>query len=315
MDFGVHLPIVTLTQEEHSLDRLRNIAQQAEILGYSSIAVTDHLLYTRPFLDSLSSLSAIISSTTKVALMTSVALLVVRGPVPLAKSLTAIDILSEGRLIAGVSTGSNLQDYAAVGIPFDERWKRFSEAVQVLRLLWQPQSVPFTGQYYSTVGIDPLPYPKQHPMPPIWIGSWGSDAGLRRTALLGDGWIASAYNTNPADFASGYQRLRKYLRDAGRNPDGFPNAISTMFFYISDDSSTIDSLIYNVLSPMFNRSGSELRQRFLIGSAQQCVAQLSAYKAAGAQRILLWPVYDELEQLTIFQESVAPFVEGSGDSK
>ncbi|HSK99489.1 MAG TPA: LLM class flavin-dependent oxidoreductase [Rubrobacteraceae bacterium] len=136
-----------------------------------------------------------LGSTGRMALATTVALPVVRGPVALAKSLAAIDLLSGGRLTVGVGPGSSSRDYAAVGVPFEERWKRLEEAVQALRVLWRGEDPPFRGRYYSTEGITLEPHSTQRREPPVWIGSWGSDAGLRRVARLGDGWLASAYNT------------------------------------------------------------------------------------------------------------------------
>ena len=144
-------------------------------------------------------------------LATTVALPVVRGPVALAKSLAAIDLLSGGRLVVGVGPGSSTRDYAAVGVPFEERWKRLDEAVPALRTLWRGDGPPFKGKFYSTEGIALEPHPAQRPGPPLWIGSWGSEAGLRRTARLGDGWLASAYNTAP-------RRFRSCSRTAHRAP-------------------------------------------------------------------------------------------------
>ena len=117
--------------------------------------------------------------------MTTVALPVVRGPVPLAKSLAALDVLSGGRLIAGVGPGSLPQDYALVDIAFEERWKRFDEAIQLLRRLLQHDLPPFRGQFYARDSTRLEPFPVQESGVPIWIGSWASEAGLRRVALLG----------------------------------------------------------------------------------------------------------------------------------
>jgi len=135
-------------------------------------------------------------------LATTVALPVVRGPVALAKNLAAIDLLSGGRLVVGVGPGSSARDYAAVGVPFEERWKRLDEAVQALRVLWGGEGPPYRGEFYSTEGVSLEPHPAQRSGPPIWIGSWGSEAGLRRVARLGDGWLASAYNTTLEAFVA-----------------------------------------------------------------------------------------------------------------
>jgi alkanesulfonate monooxygenase SsuD/methylene tetrahydromethanopterin reductase-like flavin-dependent oxidoreductase (luciferase family) len=87
------------------------------------------------------------------ALATTVALPIVRGPVALAKSLAAIDLLSGGRLVVGMGPGSSARDYAAVGISFEERWKRLEEAVLAMRDLWLREGSPFKGEVYSTEGV------------------------------------------------------------------------------------------------------------------------------------------------------------------
>jgi alkanesulfonate monooxygenase SsuD/methylene tetrahydromethanopterin reductase-like flavin-dependent oxidoreductase (luciferase family) len=230
--------------------------------------------------------------------------------VALAKSLAAIDLLSGGRLVVGVGPGSSSGDYAAVGISFEERWKRLDEAVQALRTLWLGEGPPFRGEFYSTEGITLEPYPAQRPGPPIWIGSWGSEGGLRRVARLGDGWLASAYNTTPEAFATARGTLAERLRVVGREPNGFPNAIATMFFYITEERAASERIIREVLSPTLNRPEEELRGRLLVGPAEECAEKLAAYRAAGANRIFLWPVEDELHQLATFRERVAPLVGG-----
>ena len=79
--------------------------------------------------------------------------------------------------------GSSPEDYAAVGLDFSERWPRFDEAIGAVRALWRPDGAPFVGRFYSTEGLSLEPLPAQLHGPPIWVGSWGSDAGLRRVAV------------------------------------------------------------------------------------------------------------------------------------
>jgi alkanesulfonate monooxygenase SsuD/methylene tetrahydromethanopterin reductase-like flavin-dependent oxidoreductase (luciferase family) len=81
-----------------------------------------------------------------------------------------------------------------------------------------------------------------------------------------------------------------------------------MFFYITQERATPERIIREVLSPMLDRPQDELRERLLVGPAEVCAQKLAAYRAAGANRIFLWPVEDELRQLAIFQERVAPLV-------
>jgi probable F420-dependent oxidoreductase len=308
MDYGAHLPLMALDGRPWSLRRLLEYTETAERLSFAALAANDHLLFSRPWLDGPTALAAVLSATGRMDLMTTVALPVVRGPVPLAKSLAALDILSGGRLIAGVGPGSSARDYAAVGIPFEERWKRLDEAVRALRALWGKDGPPFKGEFYSTEGVALEPYPAQRPGPPVWIGSWGSEAGLRRAARLGDGWLASAYNTTPEAFADARSRLGKNLRAAGKDPNRFPNAIATMFFHVTGNRATADRIVRDLLSPMLGRPEMELRRRLLIGPAEECAEKVIAYRKTGAQRLLIWPVEDELRQLAAFWERVVPLV-------
>jgi len=295
---------MALDDRPWSLRRLLDYVETAERLGFRALSANDHLLFHRPWLDGPTALAAVLAATEQMDLMTTVALPVVRGPVALAKSLGAIDILSGGRLLVGVGPGSSDRDYAAVTIPFEERWKRLDETVEVLRALWREEGTSFTGRFYSTDGIRLEPYPLQRPMPPLWIGSWGSEAGLRRTARLGDGWLASAYNTTPEAFSNARERLGEHLRAAGKDPDIFPNAIATMFFYVTEDHAAAERVVREVLSPVLRRPVEELSSRLLVGPAGECVEKVAAYQAAGARRILLWPVRDEVRQVATFWDQV-----------
>jgi probable F420-dependent oxidoreductase len=306
VDYGAHLPLIAFNGQHWSLRGLLEYTETAQHLGFTALSANDHLLFPRPWLDGPTALAAVLASTGQMALATTVALPTVRGPVALAKSLSALDLLSDGRLVVGVGPGSSARDYAAVGIPFEERWKRLEEAVRAMRALWHRGGSAFKGEFYSTEGIVLEPYPAQQPGPPIWIGSWGSEVGLRRTARLGDGWLASAYNTTPEAFANAWGRLREHLSAAGKDPDRFPNAIATMFFYVTEDHTVARRIIREVLSPTLNRPEEELSRRLLIGPAGECAEKLAAYQEAGAQRIFLWPVEDELRQLALFRERVAP---------
>ena len=308
MDYGVHLPLIGFGERPPTLQHLTQYAEAAERLGFAALAVNDHLLFSRPWLDGPTALSAVMSATGGMDLMSTVALPVVRGPVALAKSMAAIDILSGGRLVVGVGPGSSAKDYAAVGVPFEERWKRLDETVGVLRALWREDGQSFRGNFYSTEGMVAEPRPLRQPGPPIWIGSWGSEAGLRRTARLGDGWLASAYNTTPEAFAGARDRLGRHLRAEGKDPGRFPNAIATMFFHVTEDAAEADYICLDVLAPTLNRPGEELRSRLLVGTPDECAEKLAAYRSAGAQRIMLWPVKDEVRQLELLRERVAPLV-------
>src|SRR5437763_13162232 len=118
MEFGVHLPLIAFRRQAFSLARLVDYTETAEQLGFTTLCANDHLLFSGPWLDSLTALASILTKTRNMTLMTTVALPVVRGPVQLAKSLAALDVLSGGHLIAGIGPGSLPQDYALIGLVF-----------------------------------------------------------------------------------------------------------------------------------------------------------------------------------------------------
>ena len=309
MDYGAHLPVIDFGFHTFSLDWLSAYVRAARDLGFKAISTNDHLIHSRPWLDAPTALAAALSDSGDMAVGTSVILAIVRGPVPMAKTLAAIDILSNGRLFVGLGPGSSARDYEIVALGYDERWKRFDEAVQVLRSLWSGDKAGFTGRFYSTGGIDLEPKPVQKPTPPIWIGSWGSDAGLRRVARLGDGWLASAYNTMPDQFAAALAKLQDQLKIFGKDPARFPNALATMFMYITEDKSEAERALSETLTAFLHRPIDQLRERLLVGSREVCTEKLAAYKAAGVQRVFVWPIKDEIEQLKIFQQKVVPLVD------
>jgi alkanesulfonate monooxygenase SsuD/methylene tetrahydromethanopterin reductase-like flavin-dependent oxidoreductase (luciferase family) len=262
-------------------------------------------VFQRPWLDGPTALASVLNACADMRIATTVALPVIRGPVHTAKLLADLHTLSDGRLIAGVGPGSSAADYAAAGIPFDQRWKRFDEAVRVLRVLLGTDTEPFRGTFYSSDTTPAQPPTATIGAPPLWISSWGSTVGIRRVAELGDGWIASAYNSTPEMFRHALDRLET----AGRPAAAFPNAIATTWLYVTDRPSAANHIYDNVLAPMLNRPAADLRTRGLpIGSAEQCAQRLNAYIHAGAQRIFLWPLGDEVEQLTAFRTQVVPLL-------
>src|SRR5437867_3144470 len=172
--FGTHLPVMGLVRDETtSRDQLITFAQKAEELGYDSLSVNDHIVFRTSWLDAISSLAAIAVTTRRIKIGTSILNIVVRNPVICAKALSSINILSSGRLFVGLGPGSHKADYDACGIPFEERWKRFSEALEVIHALWNNEeetkssSVDYQGKYYRLEGVSIAPKPFHKPRTPI----------------------------------------------------------------------------------------------------------------------------------------------------
>ena len=309
MDLGVHLPLMPFGEEPLSLVRLQKAVDTAREGGFAAVSANDHFIFQTAWLDGLTALAGVIERSAQLTLATTVSLPVLRGPVPLAKALATIDVLSDGRLVAAVGPGSSKRDYDALGICFDERWKRFDEALALLRALLKGEPFPEDARYYRMpADIELAPPPRQQGGVPLWVGSWGSKAGLARVARAGDGWLASAYNTTPERFSAARSILAGALAQQGRAADGFPNALATMWTWVTNDRAERDRVLANVLTPLLNRDPDELRGWLCVGSVEHCAEVLSRYAEAGCDRVYLWPLGEEQRQLELVASEVAPLI-------
>src|SRR3954465_7776823 len=161
LELAVHLPLMEFGAEGQSFARLTRAVDAARDCGLAAVSANDHFLFRAPWLDGPTALAAVIDRSGAMELATTVALVALRGPVPLAKTLAALDVLSDGRVIAGVGPGSSERDYAAVGVPYEERWQRFDEAAAILRSLLRGDPPELA------------PAPRRPGGIPLWIGSWG----------------------------------------------------------------------------------------------------------------------------------------------
>jgi alkanesulfonate monooxygenase SsuD/methylene tetrahydromethanopterin reductase-like flavin-dependent oxidoreductase (luciferase family) len=308
MELAVHLPLMEFGEEGQSLARLTRAVDAARECGFAAVSANDHFVFQAPWLDGLTALAVVIDRSGTMELATTIALAALRGPVPLAKTFAALDLLSDGRVIAGVGPGSSERDYNAIGVPYEERWQRFDEAVAILRSLLRGDPPPDISRHYPLPDSPLAPAPRRPGGVPIWIGSWGSKAGLRRVARLGDGWLASAYNTTPKGFEAAKESLSEQLHAHGKEPDQFPNALVTMWTWITEDAHDADRVLREVLAPMLRRDPDALRGQLCIGPAVQCAELLSRYAQAGCQRVHLWPLGDEPHQIELAATAVLPAV-------
>lgn len=292
-------------------DRIISLAQHAEALGYDSLSVNDHIVFHTSWLDALTTLSAVASSTKRILIGTSILNIVVRNPVVCAKALAAIDILSSGRLFAGVGPGSHRGDYDACGMDFSERWPRFSEALQIFVMLLSSnntsKSIDYKGKYYTLRDIILLPKPVQKPHPPIYVGSWGSEVGLKRLAKYSNGWMASAYNITPTKFKEKWNFLLAYRKSLGKDEEEelFDNSVMSMFGYIDDDKDRVRKVVREILAPALRRPAEDLEQMLLFGSLDKCLRKIRNFVDAGVNRIHFWPVLNYEDQIRIFKNGIS----------
>jgi hypothetical protein len=171
LELGLHLPLMEFGDEGQSITRLGGAVDAARENGFAAVSANDHFLFQTPWLDGATALAAVIDRSGAMELATTVANVALRGPVPLAKTLAALDVLSDGRVIAGVGPGSSERDYDAVGVPFEERWERFDEAVAILRSLLRDEPPPETRRHYALPDSPLAPAPRRPGGVPVWLAT------------------------------------------------------------------------------------------------------------------------------------------------
>ena len=139
---------------------------------------------------------------------TSTLVLPTRNPIVLAKELATLDFLSRGRLFPAIGLGGDeSKDLQALGVSKKERAARTDEMIVLMRRLWTEENVTFKGKFFSVEDATIMPRPWQKNGLPIWIGG-RSEAALRRTGRLGDGWLVSS--VSPAEVEVGIKSIRAY---------------------------------------------------------------------------------------------------------
>jgi probable F420-dependent oxidoreductase len=186
------------------VDFLWTLTDLLEQSGIDSLWLSDRLSSPAPVPEVMTTLAAVAARTSKLKFGPSVIVLPYRTPVVAAKEMATLDWLSRGRFFPAVGVGVELpREFEASGVPFAQRGRRTDEAIHVIRLLWTRDEVSFQGEFYKLDRVTIFPKPWQTP-PPIWIGG-KSEAAIRRTARLGDGWVPSFIT--PEEFRVGAERV------------------------------------------------------------------------------------------------------------
>jgi probable F420-dependent oxidoreductase len=173
---------------------MAEIARTADELGYGAIAFTDHPAPSQKWMDAgghesldvFSALAFCAAHTTRIKLMTYLLVLPYRNPLLSAKALTTLDVLSDGRVIAGVGTGYLRSEFRALGVDMDRRNELFDDAVAVLRGYWRETPFSHDAKDFTAHEVAAVPRPAQPQGPPIVIG--GSSRLARERAARADGW-------------------------------------------------------------------------------------------------------------------------------
>lgn len=228
MKIGVSFPTTEIGNDP---EQIRRFASGVEELGYDYLTCIDHVIqgrtpiaddwrayYTRsnPFHETLVLFGFLAAATRKIGLTSAILILPQRPTVLVAKQLAEIDILSQGRLRAGVGIGWNELEFEALGESFRNRARRIEEQISLLRQLWTEELVTFDGEWHQIqdAGLNPLP--SQRPIP-IWIGAFESPA-IQRAGRISDGLLVNP-RVKPGPTAdAALADFRKGAEEANRDP-------------------------------------------------------------------------------------------------
>lgn len=223
MDLGFALPV---SGAWSSTESMRHVARRAEELGYASLWTFQRLLHPAhadwgasyvSVHDPIVALAHAAALTQRIRLGVAVLNAPFSPPLVLAKQLTTLDVLSDGRLDVGLGLGWAAEEFEAVGVPLSERVTRTVETVQALRAIWGPDPVHFEGRHVHLQDAIVQPKPVQRPCPPLLLGG-SVPAALRRVGRLADGWI-TASRQDLRRVGEDIATVREAAARADRDPD------------------------------------------------------------------------------------------------
>jgi probable F420-dependent oxidoreductase len=258
------------------------IAQRAEALGYHSLWTYSRILY--PDAPPETALSSVYRSvhdpmiiaaflagvTSRIRLGLAIVNLPFYAPIVLAKALTSIDIVSGGRLDAGLGLGWEPEEFTAAGADMARRGDRAEDFIACLRAIWTQDPVEFDGAFYTIPRGFVDPKPVQRPHPPILLGGSAPKA-LKRVGAMADGWISSSKFAS-SEIPAAVATIRGAAADAGRNPDDLRIIVRGSFKLRETDNADDPALT---------------------GTAKKLKADLEAYADAGTTELFLDLNFDD----------------------
>jgi len=305
MEFGIVLHVSANYANWRTLLR---ITQEAELLGYDSVWLSDHFISPsgRPYaLESWTVLSALAPLTHKIKLGTYVLCNQFRHPSILAKMASTLDNISKGRLELGIGAGWLRDEHLAFGFAWDKhsiRVERLREAIEIIKKLWMENQVTCAGKYFQLkkAALEPKTFQKPHPS--IWVGG-NSNPIMQVVAEVGDGWIPVL--PTPKQLADGISHIREEMKQIGREGQKLRVAYGgSGCALIAENEKSIKKLAEPLIRSM--KKPTE-KSACLIGTPKQCIQKIEQYRKAGAQKIVAG-FYDfpSTKGLKLFAKSVIP---------
>jgi F420-dependent oxidoreductase-like protein len=312
--FGLQIPSFTFPNRpnDNVYDVARELAQEAEREGFGSVWLMDHLFQipvvapeTDPILECWTTLAALAEATTTVKLGTMVSAVSFRHPSMVAKIAATLDVISNGRVIAGLGAGWCDWETLAYGFDFPptpERLQQLEEAVKILKAMWTEERATFEGRYFHVRNAICSPKPIQQPHVPILIGGNGARVTLRIVAEH-----AQAHNIGLGDAATCRRvlaQLREHCDRLGRDYDAIWKTRLTPILF-AESEADIQRRVHQ-LRPAAEPE-ADFRARTLIGTVEQVTAQLQELIDAGIEGFIVsFFETDDVTPIRTLMREVAP---------
>lgn len=306
--FGIAARNFTAYPEMPDPKALIEYGEKVEALGYDSFWVWDHILLgvepNFPIMDSLTTLTTIAARTKRIRLGTGILVLPLRNPVALAKQLATMDQFSNGRMIMGMASGWYKREFDALGVPFDKRGKLMDQSLEIINRLWTEPKVD--GDYigYKISAAVMYPKPIQKPRMPLLIGGY-ADRVLQRAGAVGDGWLTYFYE--PHNFTKSWNKVCAAAKEAGKDPNKLLNA-SQLPIMVGPSKDAVRAEMLDWLNKEwdFPANSDCSRESAIMGSVDECVAQLKEHLAVGVQKIIFVPYKYRSDQVETIAREIIP---------
>ena len=300
MRFAISVPQYA---SETGVDRagFRAHLTRAEELGFHSAWVQEQVLGSAPALSPLVTLTYAAAFTERLRLGCAVFVTPLHNPVHLAKNLSSLDQISDGRLEVGFGTGGRSRPFSAFGVDPSRLITRFTEGIALMKACWTEPEITFEGQFWQLDSETMEPKPAQKPHPPVWIGG-SHPAAVRRAVTLGDGFFGAGSQPT-CRFAEQAQIVGDELAEQGRERAGFQIA-KRVYIHVDDQPERARRTIAMALERHYGHAG--LEQVAVTGPPAVCAEGLREVAAAGAELILLNPLVDDARQMERLAAEVIP---------
>ena len=319
--FGVRVPN---SGPLASVDHIVQVATAAEAMGFDSVWVHDHVVWSGEmhrhhissgaaqalaagqeprFYEALTTLAYLAGATRRVRLGVACLVLPCRNPIYVAKQAANVDWLSGGRLIVGVGLGSRASrdsgEFEAFGVAMRHRARMTDEFMQAIRALWTQPRASFEGRYVRFKDVEMFPKPLQRPGPPLWVGGW-TDAAAERAARYGDGWIPGWLS--PDEMRRGREHLVRVAESQGRDPSRITVAIEKLAAIAPTRQEAMELALPTIEESRrtYERDVDSVEfalERHIIGSVDDVRRRVEEFAQAGVEHVELKLIYPSMDSL------------------